>query len=161
MTARAQMPPFARYCPKRSSDMFFGMHQRLLDARVVPTSKVAQHLYFVAWCEINQCPKGAVGRYIDEEATLNRNFTDKLLYIAAGNRQNYTRRCTPPFFLQRGCIQRRCKRANNHWPFLRSIMGRNAYTLASVQSSLRARCVVVREMNSSLLGRICGSEAMP
>ena len=63
--------------------------------------------------------------------------------------------------LQRGCTEWRYKWANNRWPFLRSIMGCNVYTLSNVQSSLRARCVVVREMNSSLLGRIRGSEAMP
>ena len=67
----------------------------------------------------------------------------------------------PPLFFARGCTEWRYKWANSHWPFLRPITGRNVYTLSSVQSSLRARCVVAREMNSSLLGRIRGSEAMP
>ena len=67
----------------------------------------------------------------------------------------------PPFFFARGCTEWRYKWVNSHWPILRPITGRNVYTLSSVQSSLRARCVVVREMNSSLLSCICGSKAVP
>lgn len=67
----------------------------------------------------------------------------------------------PPFFLQRGASKGGANGPVVIGLFLRSILSRNANTLASVQSSLRARCVVVREMNSSLLSRICGSAAVP
>ena len=67
----------------------------------------------------------------------------------------------PPFFLQGVAPNGVTNGPIVSGLFLCPITGRNVYTLSSVQSSLRARCVVVREMNSSLLGRIRGSEAMP
>ena len=158
---RVQRPFRPIWCLKHSSGIgLLAWARRLLDTSAVPMSKSCATFKKVACCAANQCLKGAASSCIGEEATLNCNFTYKLLYIDAGNRQNYTRRCPPPFFLQRGCTEWRYKWANSHWPFLRSITGRNVYTLSNVQSSPRARCVVVREMNSSLLGRIRGSEAI-
>ena len=94
--------PFVRYSAKSTlSTSVLACAWRLFDASTVPTPKVAQHSKQVACCATNKCLKGVASSYIGEEATLNCNFTYKLLYIDVGNRQNYARRCAPPpFFLQ-------------------------------------------------------------
>ena len=96
---RVQRPFRPIWCLKHSSGIgLLACARRLLDTSAVPMSKSCATFKKVACCAANQCLKGAASSCIGEEATLNCNFTYKLLYIDAGNRQNYTRRCAPPFF---------------------------------------------------------------
>lgn len=95
---------FARYGVKGTlpASGFWRAHDdRSIQVRY-PRQKVAQHSKQVVCCAANQCSEGAASSCIGEEATLNCNFTYKLLYIDVGNRQNYTRQCTPPFFFCKG-----------------------------------------------------------